>query len=49
MQSASNVSDIVSHQRNNYRQVVTQQLQKNVFKTIVTFPRAKNKQTSFSK
>ena len=39
------LSDIVSHLRNNYREILTQQLKKrfstmpfyNVFKTIVTF------------
>ena len=51
------LSDIVSHLRNNYRQILTQQLQKrfstmsfyNVFKTIVTFWRVKNKQKHFLK
>ena len=51
------LSDIVSHLRNNYRQILTQQLQKrfstmsfyNVFKTIVTFWRVKNKQKRFFK
>ena len=51
------LSDVVSHLRKNYRQILTQQVQKsfstmsflNVFKTIATFWRAKNKQKGFSK
>ena len=50
------LSNIVLHLRNNYRQILTQQLQKtfstisfyNVFKTIVTFWRVKNKKKAFS-